>query len=248
MTNPDWDNFAKLGKLRAVLDQNDKQEFKNRLIDRIHFNSIKKALKDSGTLLDFGCGTGRFASNILNLGIKYTGIDSSANMVKIARKIHMPLVCNFVHFNGTDIPLLKNSFDSCLSVYVFQYIIGSANSQDILGDIRRVLIPFGRLIMIEQASLSNQTSGTVTRVSTESDYIAELSKYFYVKTVQRIRICHLSSLSYRVFHIGKYFPWLFPFCLNSLAKIEIRRAKKADDIYFRNIPYYDIIIEAEVRG
>lgn len=247
MANPDWDNFAKLGKLRAVIDKNDKQGFKNRLIDRISWNSLKKKLKGSKHLLDFGCGTGRNAPRIVNLGIQYTGIDSSANMVKMAREIHMPLVFNFVHCNGLDIPFSDKSFDTCLSSYVFQYIMGSSSTQEILAEIRRVLVPHCRLIMIEQASLSNQTSGTVTRVSTESDYIAELSKYFCVKTVQKIRICHLSSLSYRVFHIAKYFPWLFPFCLNSLAKIEIRRPKKADDTYFRNIPYYDIMIEAEVR-
>lgn len=81
MVDPDWDKFSKLGMLQAVIDPNDCRGFKNQLIDHIHWISLQKFLIESKRLLDFGCGTGRFAARIRNLQIEYIGIDSSSGMI-----------------------------------------------------------------------------------------------------------------------------------------------------------------------
>ena len=117
----------------------------------------------------------------------------------------------------------------------------------ILSEIWRVLALGARLIMIEQASLSNQTSGTVTRVSTEAHYITALSKKFSVKTFQRVRSSKFSGLSIKCLRLANYLPWFFPIVLNYLAKTEIRRAQNASETYFSSITYYDFIAEAVVH-
>lgn len=218
MTDPDWENYAKLGMLRAVIDPNDKEDFKNRLIDRIHWNIIESRLKGSNRLLDFGCGTGRFASRIKNMGIDYTGIDSSANMIKMAREQNKTSWFNFIHFDGFKIPFPDECFDTCVTCYVLQYIINGPDMDRILSEIWRVLALGARLIMIEQASLSNQTSGTVTRLSTEAHYITALSKKFSVKTFQRVRSSKFSGLTIKCLRLANYLPWFFFAVQDYLAK------------------------------
>jgi len=248
MTNINWDHSAKLGQLQAVVDPSDQLGYKNRLIDCIHWNALRKILtfNHSKQLLDFGCGTGRFATRIKSLGIDYTGIDSSPVMIETARSLHRSPPIHFVYFDGFKIPFSDKSFDTCISCGVFQYLIYQPGVQEILTEIRRILVPGGHLIMIEQASLSNQASGTVARASTESDYLAEVSKLFRIEAVRRVRSCRLSTVT-SIFHrVSRNFPWLLGLLMNRFAERELRKALNASDTYFVRIEYYDMMIVAIV--
>ena len=79
-----WDETVKLGMLRAVIDPADDVGLKNDIIDRLHWRTLKPWLLDRTNVLDFGCGTGRFARRILDLGMSYSGVDGSAAMVQAA--------------------------------------------------------------------------------------------------------------------------------------------------------------------
>ncbi|NEP26872.1 MULTISPECIES: class I SAM-dependent methyltransferase [Moorena] len=243
----DWDTYAKLGILQAVIDPSDNQGFKNRLIDQIQWRLIQEKLKKSKKLLDFGCGTGRFAPRITNLGIEYTGIDSSENMIQVAKDIHQSPILKFIHFNGVEIPFPDNSFDTCLSSGVFQYLIKEPNCQKILSEIRRVLVPGGCLIMDEQVSLSNQTSASGMLVLTELDYKNEISNSFSVKSVCRVRGGYLSKVSHLSFRVAKLLPWAFDVSLDYLAQREIRKIKKVSSDYLSTMKYYEVLIESETK-
>src|ERR1700737_3616962 len=90
MSNPDdWDSYAELGALRAVIDPNDSQGFKNQLIDQIQWSLLRRKLAGSKRILDFGCGTGRFAFRIHRfIGAAYAGIDRSTTMIRVAKENH----------------------------------------------------------------------------------------------------------------------------------------------------------------
>lgn len=102
MTSPNWDQYANLGILQAVIDPADSQGFKNRLIDRVQWRLLQPKLENTKSLLDFGCGTGRFASRIGDMGIEYAGIDTSENMIRIAKKINQSSDFQFADFNGLE--------------------------------------------------------------------------------------------------------------------------------------------------
>ena len=232
-------------ELRAVIDPADDKGFKNRLIDEIQWKMLKSALKKSNHLLDFGCGNGRFAQRLARMGIDYTGIDISANMIKTAIERNPQTGLKFVHYDGLAMPFPDKNFDTCISCGVYQYVVYSENNQRALAEIQRCLVPGGRFVLIEQASLSNQSSGTVARPSTETDYVTELAKYFHVKSVNRIRMCELSTLSGKSFEVFSRIPTLFGFALGYLADWEIHRAHKARIDSYSKLQYYDILIEAE---
>jgi cyclopropane fatty-acyl-phospholipid synthase-like methyltransferase len=78
------------------------------------------------TILDVGCGTGRFAFEYLKRGAKHvTGIDIAENMLTICRQRaeaeKVSERCSFVHLN----PLQYEpgtQFDVCIGIGLFDYI------------------------------------------------------------------------------------------------------------------------------
>ncbi|MBW4643036.1 MAG: class I SAM-dependent methyltransferase [Goleter apudmare HA4340-LM2] len=244
MTSPNWDQYANLGMLQAVIDPADSQGFKNRLIDRVQWRLLQPKLANTKSLLDFGCGTGRFASRIGDMGIKYAGIDTSENMIYTAKKINQSSDFQFADFNGLEIPFPDNYFDTCISCGVLQYIIKGEDSQQVLAEIYRVLQPEGRLIMIEQASRSNQKSGLGVRSLTEADYQDELSRLFTVKSISRVRSGELSRLSNRFLKISKFLPWLFNLGLDYVAQQVTDSINRADDFKLYKLRYFDILIDS----
>lgn len=238
--------------LQTVINPRDREGFKNRLIDHCNWILIKDKISNAKRLLDFGCGSGRLASRVVGMGIDYTGIDASSYMINLARELNAPSVYNFVHFDNINIPFPDGSFDTCLSNGVLQYLIKGPDIHRILSEIHRVVTPGGHFIAQEQASLTDGASRSVRLASTdqsptEFDYIDRLSKYFHIKSVRRVQSCRPSRLLKMSFKIARYLPWAFSLALNYLAKMEIERARKADDAYFSSIEYYDVLIEAVKR-
>lgn len=245
MNKVNWDEFAQLGSLRSVLDQKDQSNFKNRLIDAIQWEGLKRYLNPGTKLLDFGCGTGRFSSRISAMKIDYIGIDSSVGMIEKAHGLN-PLNI-YINFDGLSIPCKDNEFDTVLFCGVFQYIIGQDECEKIVREIVRVLKPGAIILLLEQASLSQSMSGTVNRSSTELDYINVLSEHFKVESIDRIRSCEMPQLSYFSFRIAKRLPYIFPWFLNRLASNEVKMYKKMNEQYYKTIKYYDFLLKAVVR-
>jgi len=239
-----WDDQAKLKGYQPVIDPRDQLGFKNSLIDAIHWKAIHPKLLNSSRFLDFGCGIGRFASRIIDLGIDYYGVDSSAKMVDAAKIAQKNLLSKFFQFNGIEIPFEADNFDTCLLCGVFQYIMGTSSQKKIVDELHRILVANGSLILLEQSSLSNKTSGTVTQVSTELDYIKALGKKFEIKDIRRIRRSEFLTSTKYFLHFAQYLPGVFHILLDFIAKNEIHWCQKANESYFSEVDYYDILIEA----
>ena len=64
------------------------------------------------SLFDVGCGTGYFSFYFHQLGLKVTGLDSSDEMLDVARgKIKEKKDIEFISGEATDLPFPDNSFD-----------------------------------------------------------------------------------------------------------------------------------------
>jgi ubiquinone/menaquinone biosynthesis C-methylase UbiE len=243
-----WEDLSRLGKLRAVIDPNDKMGLKNMLIDRVHWNSLRRHLKGSRNILDFGCGTGRFARRIHGMGMDYIGIDNSNGMIRAARDWNGGTQVTFQHFDGSKIPFSDASFDTVIVARVFIHLLKTAQFNTLLTEIRRVLKPKGRLILLEEASLSGRKSGQAKWSLTEEDFRSALSSHFTVAGIEKVRSSEFSKLSRRLTEYGELpYVW-FRLILRPLSLFESYRVSKLKNDYFAKVTYYDVLIDAVARS
>lgn len=250
MTEVDWDLRAKQGVgLQSVIDPADRTGLKNGLIDRIQWNQIKTWAGGRHTVLDFGCGIGRFAQRFEELGVAYWGVDTSASMVDSAMKLHLGRPAKFLHAAQLPLPLDDGSFDACLTVGVLQCLKtnDTALLQHTIAELARVLVPDGELFIIEQASASGGHSGSVSESTSEQDYVNALRDQFEVADLRRIRCGGFSRLSALYLRAGRRLPLRHTF-EGLLAVHETEIALNADPAFLQSLVYYDVAIRAVKRA
>ena len=110
------------------------------------FGIFKHSLPEGCSILDLGCGNGRFFQYLLDKKITadYTGLDFSGNMVNIARK-RFPQA-DFYHLDMTDYQLGKR-FDRIVAIASFHHIPTKRLRNIALDHIRRHLKDDGLLII-----------------------------------------------------------------------------------------------------
>jgi ubiquinone/menaquinone biosynthesis C-methylase UbiE len=109
------------------------------------------ALAEARAVVEFGCGTGRLAAELLEHHLppacRYFGIDVSVTMVRLAsaRVARFGPRAEVVLTQGeTRIEAADASFDRFLSTYVFD-LLADAEMEALLREAHRVLEPGGRL-------------------------------------------------------------------------------------------------------
>jgi SAM-dependent methyltransferase len=125
-----------MNDLQKVIDPADEKGHKNRYINVLYHIALKDALGDTSKLvaLDVGCGIKRFR----DLFNGYLGVD-----VDLQMNPDVVAECN-------DLPLyMTTRFDIVLTVWMLQY---QDDLQECVDEIKRVLVPGGTLVMIEQIS------------------------------------------------------------------------------------------------
>lgn len=106
--------------LKAYLDNNDKK------------------------VLDLGCGNGR-ASELFPDGVNYVGVDTSAELIKIAKERYPER--NFMILEGLDLPFPDNHFDIIYCLAVLHHVPGKNYRLKFLEEAKRVLKPGGKLVL-----------------------------------------------------------------------------------------------------
>ena len=250
MAEVDWDLRAKKGVgFQSVIDPADRTGLKNGLIDRIQWNRIEGWVAGHRSVLDFGCGVGRFARRITQRGVSYCGVDASPAMIDAAQQLHQGVPATFLQAAGRPLPMESGRFDGCLTVGVLQCLKTPDGEllRDTVAELARVLAPGGELLMIEQASASGGNSGSVAESSSEQDYIDALSGHFEVVDMQRLRCGGLSRLSSIYIRSGVSLPMRGQI-EGFLAKRESARIRCADTAFLRGLVYYDVAICAVKRA
>jgi SAM-dependent methyltransferase len=143
--------MATLGGLAAVLDPEDSEGTKNRLIDRLHKRALAKAIGqlDGKRVLDFGCGNGRISSWLRRQGASVHGLDSSPEMLALAR-IAVP-DGRFDLVEGDELPVEDSPYDLVVSVGVLLYLAPVPERLErVVRKLARAMTPHGQLIALEQ--------------------------------------------------------------------------------------------------
>lgn len=134
----DRDFFEKYIKRRST------GQAPNELIEKPIINELIGDVANK-TILDLGCGDGKFGIELLDKGAKhYTGVDGSSNMFKLAKKNLQSYNAKVLQDNIENIELEKNKFDIVLSRLVLHYI---ENLKPVLNEINSSLTKNGIFVL-----------------------------------------------------------------------------------------------------
>lgn len=112
-------------------------------------------LQKDFTVLDFGCGNGRWAFWFAPQVDRVIGVDLSPDMVEAARRLAPDLGVENVSFEllTDDMQLLsRNAFDVVNCVWVLKYILSDAEATAVIEGFVRAAKPGGYVALIEQVN------------------------------------------------------------------------------------------------
>lgn len=111
--------------------------------------ALAKSLISEGSVLDVGCGTGRFL-HALPEPYKCTGIDLSPGMIERAREKGL----NVFEGSGSRLPFQDDSFDLVTTFAVLHHLIDPQKVKETLSEMARVARPGGALIVWDHNPLN----------------------------------------------------------------------------------------------
>jgi SAM-dependent methyltransferase len=106
----------------------------------------RRATSDGKTVLDYGCGTGRWIDFLRDCGLRYSGIDVAEEMLALARQQHPD--ADLRRGGDASLPHPDKHFDLVWSVAVVHHNPYEIQER-IIGEMARTLRDHGALILFE---------------------------------------------------------------------------------------------------
>ena len=104
---------------------------------------LRAGVRPRDRALDLGCGDGRFTAELARIGAAATGVDIAEAALNRARAAHPDLDFRLAPFDGP-LPFDDVSFDVVWTSEVIEHVADTARW---LSEVRRVLVPRGRLLL-----------------------------------------------------------------------------------------------------
>lgn len=147
--------------------------FYNRLIEWTQTLAMRPWLRvaTGASVLDVGCGIGRWSRAMARHGAHVTGVDLSPTMVEQARARSAGLSCTFETADVTRLELGKE-FDQIVAVTVLQHLLEEGQLDAALANLARHLKSGGRMVLLEAAPSwrTSWCNTAVFRARSERDY------------------------------------------------------------------------------
>lgn len=132
---------------------------------------------DGKSLLDVGCGYGLFSSFFGQRGARVLGIDSSKEMVDLAKKVS-PKACYKV-MDVKEVSQLNQKFDYVLAVMVFCTLNNRQDFCNAFREISCVMKPKGRFVLVDEhpSSKKNLKTAVLEKQFPENSYFNSGQSY-----------------------------------------------------------------------
>lgn len=182
-----WEDRARLfageGEGLAAVCSYGMPELYNRVIDWCQWLALHRWLrvKPGSSVLDVGCGVGRWSRRLAARGAHVTGIDLSPTMVAEARRrAAAEGVGDRCWFDAQDLSRLDAGakFDLVLGVTVLQHILDPEALAAAVSRMTSHLAPGGRMVLLEAAPvrLAKHCDSSIFRARVRSEYLELFSK------------------------------------------------------------------------
>ncbi|TNF29683.1 MAG: class I SAM-dependent methyltransferase [Deltaproteobacteria bacterium] len=99
-------------------------------------------------VLDIGCGNGALLRQLAPRIARGEGVDGSRGMIRVAERHPNPGHLGFTHVESPTLPFPDASFDVVVSLLSFRYL----DWDPLMNEIRRVLAPGGRILVIDMVT------------------------------------------------------------------------------------------------
>ena len=148
-----WVERAAMGELKAVISPT-ASDRGNDFHHAVHVFGATAALRkhpSAQTILDFGCGTGRFLRFFGSRGLKVIGTDITFDMLSEAQRLGMPPQASVMQTDGVSLPVRDQSIDIiwCCGVLRYSLFVSADVYENIAKEMYRVLKPNGAVINLE---------------------------------------------------------------------------------------------------
>jgi DNA-binding transcriptional ArsR family regulator/protein-L-isoaspartate O-methyltransferase len=155
----------------------------DRPTDSVLFEAIEDDAGESrfGNVLEVGCGNGALLCLIGENARNVVGVDTSKGMRLLARsRVHQSGLTNCT-VRGADLPALPFERAAFDLVVLNQVLSGARDSLDLLRDAQRVLIPNGRLLVVDriQPAVRHLTKNAPHDPLVENQLTAKLGELGY---------------------------------------------------------------------
>ncbi|MGE5112203.1 MAG: class I SAM-dependent methyltransferase [Acidobacteriaceae bacterium] len=98
-----------------------------------------------GTVVDLGCGTGRFTRRLDRPDLEVIGVDFSRASLELARKAAS--WATFLEGDVRNVPLPDNSANHVLSIQVYEHLLHADDAQKFFSEVARLLKPEGTALI-----------------------------------------------------------------------------------------------------
>ena len=205
-----WNDKAKSAKGNHILASCGNNEYENECMHQAQLHALNTVIDQQidikgKTILDFGCGSGRWVEFFCNLGAKYIGVDISDEMIELSKSRYPDN--SFITLKDHKIPLETDSCDFVFSIAVIHHN-RPPQQEEMLGEIARILKPGGYLFLFESL-------GTVQweRMFPHpmSEWIKMVEQYNFDCIMHRgysyFVLCNLVNDVARRLHIPRVYSW-----------------------------------------
>jgi SAM-dependent methyltransferase len=113
-------------------------------------------------VIDVGCGAGRVAFALVELGYQVTGVDVSHRLLVAARAsaVSRGLNVRLAVIGSTSQPFAANRFDGAVAIKVYAFVPSQRRRLDYLAEISRVLRPSGVLLLTSYVAPSEHAAAS----------------------------------------------------------------------------------------
>jgi 2-polyprenyl-3-methyl-5-hydroxy-6-metoxy-1,4-benzoquinol methylase len=177
-----WENRARLfaseGEGLAAVCSYGMPELYNRVIDWCQWLALRPWLhvEPGSSVLDVGCGVGRWSRRLAARGAHVTGVDLSPTMIAEARRrAAAEGLADRCWFEAQDLSQLEagSKFDLVLGVTVLQHILDPAALAAAVSRMTTHLAPGGRMVLLEAAPAyhAKHCDTSIFRARLRSEYL-----------------------------------------------------------------------------
>lgn len=169
------------------------------LYDESYDDFLARLIKKDSSILEIGCGPGNISRYLLNknTALQIDGIDSSPNMVALAKK-NNPSACYEI-MDSKDVGNIKKSYDGIVCGFCLPYL-SKKELSDLLKSSNQLLHEHGILYLstIEgnYANSDYQTGSTGDKIYVyyyESDFLKSQLRKFQFELLREFRISYTKS-------------------------------------------------------